>query len=243
MPANIFDNPSSVYNFRPVSTGLLMDPQPQIPNVPTAHAIRPLLPPPPPVVLPALLTDIFIDSFPRPVALTPLKPTRARIATRARIPTRARTPARARTPTRARALSSPLTTPETTPEPYCAEQSSKPIKRPSSANISDVKSIFARLYPNMEVEKQDAQYARFRSRLDQLTSIHLDSSLALSHQDEDCLKIVSEELAKNFPWLARCSGTWPVTVCLQSKLHNSAARNFEKNTRKMITSIKGLGKT
>jgi hypothetical protein len=190
-----------------------MDPQPQISDVPMAYTVCQLRPPPPPVVLPALLTDILFEPFPPPVALSPLKPTRARTPTRARIPTRTRNPPRARTPATLEVFSSssPLTTPETSPEPSNAKQNLKPIKRPSNANISDVKSIFARLYPDLEVDKQDAEYARFRvrslglslnpllltlhqNRLDQLTSLHLDSSLAFSHQDEESLTIINEEV-------------------------------------------------
>ncbi|KAJ7429404.1 hypothetical protein B0H11DRAFT_2265908 [Mycena galericulata] len=103
-----------------------------------------------------------------------------------------------------------------------------------------LKSIFAWIHPDLEAEKQDAQYLQFRNYLDKLTAIHLDSSLSLSHQDEDSLKIVIKDLVKEFPWLARCTKTWPVTVCLQGKLHNSAARNSEMDTRKLLTSIKGL---
>jgi hypothetical protein len=198
-----------------------MDPQPE--NLPTAYAIRQLLPPPPPVVLPTLLTDIFFESFPLPVALSPLKPTHARSPTRARSrsPTRARsrspTRARSRSPTRARSrgrtpatFSSPLTTPETTPEPSTAEQDLKSIKRPSNANISHVKSMFARLYPNLKADKQNEEYVRFRvsvklsskplllnrhqNCLDRLAAVHLDSSAALSHQDEESLTIVHEKV-------------------------------------------------
>ncbi|KAJ7880881.1 hypothetical protein B0H13DRAFT_1891626 [Mycena leptocephala] len=240
-----------------------MDPQPE--NLPTAYAVRQLLPPPPPVVLPTLLTDIFFESFPLPVALSPLKPTRARSPTRARIPTRARsrsptrarsrsptrarsrsrTRARSRSPTRARSaapFSSPLTTPETTPEPSTAEHDLKSIKRPSNANISHVKSMFARLYPNLKPDKQNEEYVRFRNRLNRLAAVHLDSSAALSHQDEESLTIVNDKLVKDFPWLARCAKTWPVAVCLQNKLHNSAARNSQKKTRKAISTLRGLGK-
>jgi hypothetical protein len=184
-----------------------MDPQPE--NLPTAYAIRQLLPPPPPVVLPTLLTDIFFELFPLPVALSPLKPTHVR----SRSPTRARS----RSPTRARSrgrtpatFSSPLTTPETTPEPSTAEQDLKSIKRPSNANISHVKSMFARLYPNLKADKQNEEYVRFRvsvklsskplllnrhqNCLDRLAAVHLDSSAALSHQDEESLTIVHEKV-------------------------------------------------
>ncbi|KAJ7907436.1 hypothetical protein B0H13DRAFT_1879588 [Mycena leptocephala] len=245
-----------------------MDPQPE--NLPTVYAVRQLLPPPPPVVLPTLPTDIFFESFPLPVALSPLKPARARSPTRARIPTRARsrsrsptharsrsrTHARSRSPTRARTrgptrawssrtpgpFSSLLTTPETTPEPSTAEQDLKSIKRPSNANISHVKSMFARLYPNLEADKQNEEYVRFRNRLDGLVAVHLDSSAALSHQDEESLTIVNDKLVKDFPWLARCAKTWPVAVCLQNKLHNSAAHNSQKKTRKAISTLRGFGK-
>ncbi|KAJ7893593.1 hypothetical protein B0H13DRAFT_1886299 [Mycena leptocephala] len=232
-----------------------MDPQPE--NLPTAYAVCQLLPPPPPVVLPTLLTDIFFELFPLPVALSPLKPTRARSPTCARIPTHARScsptharscsPTRARScsPTRSRTLapfSSPLMTPETTPEPSTAEQDLKSIKRPSNANISHVKSMLAQLYPNLKADKQNEEYVRFRNRLDRLAAVHLDSSAALSHQDEESLTIVHKKLVKDFPWLARCAKTWPVAVCLQNKLHNSAARNSQKKTWKAISTLRGFGK-
>ncbi|KAF8147656.1 hypothetical protein K438DRAFT_1989565 [Mycena galopus ATCC 62051] len=184
---------------------------------------------------------------PRSPAPPPAAPPRP-----ARTPARARTPTRARTPARPHHCASPdpdsplmslgspsVASPEATPEP---EQDFTPIKRPANTSISHVKSIFAELYPDCGGEEQDAQYVRFRNRLDQLTSIHLDSSLALSHQDKDCLKTVNDELVKGFPWLARCPNTWPVAVCLQGKLHNSAARSSEKTTRKLLTSLRGTGR-
>ncbi|KAJ7077628.1 hypothetical protein C8R44DRAFT_896226 [Mycena epipterygia] len=141
--------------FRRVSSWI---PNPKSPNVPTAHAIRPLLPPPRLSFSPALLTDIFIDSFPRPVALTPLKAYPA-LALLPHIlafrPALALLPALA-LPTRARALSSPLTTPENNSRALLCRAEFEAYQEAFQHNISDVKSIFARLYPNMEVEKQDA---------------------------------------------------------------------------------------
>ncbi|KAJ7896167.1 hypothetical protein B0H13DRAFT_2338494 [Mycena leptocephala] len=98
-----------------------------------------------------------------------------------------------------------------TPEPSTAEQDLKSIKRPSNANTSHVKSMFAWLYPNLKADKQNEEYVQFRNRLDRLAAVHLDSPAALSHQDEESLTIVHEKLVKDFPWLTRCVKTWPVT--------------------------------
>ncbi|KAJ7820382.1 hypothetical protein B0H13DRAFT_2377876 [Mycena leptocephala] len=96
----------------------------------------------------------------------------------------------------------PLTTPETTPEPSTAEHDLKSIKRPSNANIS-----------------HNEEYVRFRNRLNRLAAVHLDSSAALSHQDEESLTIVNDKLVKDFPWLARCAKTWPVAVYSEGNLN------------------------
>ncbi len=215
-PGNLFLNASKgLSNFpkyykylRPPSTRLPMDPQQQIPTVPTQYAVRPLLPPPPPVVLPLQLTDILLESFPPPIALTPLKPTRAGIPTRARArrartPALAHTPARDRTPARARPragtepLPSPLTTPEPTPEPSCAEQDTSPIKRPPNATISDVKSLFAKLYPDLEALKQDAHYTQFRVRPITIGSPSIHTYLP-------CVRIASIN-SRRSTWITR----WP----------------------------------
>lgn len=190
-----------------------MDPPSENPNVPARNAVRQLQPPPPPVVLPIVLTNLYIEpSSRRPIALTNLYPYRARKPARgqaphppalvrirtpgqahnpdqARTPPHPRTPARARTPDQAhnpdQALnldrgrsparadtsprrhplfsSSPLSSPECTPEPeQPVEQHEQPIKRPPNTSITHVKSIFARLYPELGTEQQSAKYAQFR---------------------------------------------------------------------------------
>ncbi|KAJ7665142.1 hypothetical protein DFH06DRAFT_1127504 [Mycena polygramma] len=191
--------------------------------IPTAYAARQLRPSPPPEVLPALLTNILFYRHPEPVALTPLKPTRARVPTRTRAHTPAGTRARLPTPGSARAH---------TP----ARTRARASQEPSNANIGHVKSIFNQLYPG----EGDAQYNRFRTRLDALAEVHLDNSRALSHQDEESLTIVNEQLVNAFPSLDRCVKTWPIAVCLQGKFHNSSARNKTKVRRKVVLGLKSI---
>ncbi|KAF8145073.1 hypothetical protein K438DRAFT_1782206, partial [Mycena galopus ATCC 62051] len=215
-----------------------MDPPPQIPNVRTKYAVRQLLPAPSAVVLPTLLTDIYSEplpvlaSLPAPALLPALASPPPRTPPPHPRPAPARTPARARTPTRARTppvLAPPLAaptalrrirtvfdesrialgaSPEATPEP---EQDFTPIKRPANTSISHVKSIFAELYPDCGGEEQDAH------------------SLALSHQDKDCLKTVNDELVKGFrglraaprPGPSRVTGPYETVMRLTRDSHTS----------------------
>lgn len=82
--------------------------------------------------------------------------------------------------------------------------------------------------------------------------------MALSNQDDEKLdkvynkvrlnysfKLVYLELTdlqttETFPWLAHYDKYWPVSVCLQGKLHNSTARALDKSARKAISIIAGV---
>ncbi len=48
------------------------------------------------------------------------------------------------------------------------------------------------------------------------------------------------QMTAKFPWLAHYHQYWPVSVCLQGKLHNSAARAIEKSTRKAASILAGV---
>ncbi|KAJ7914745.1 hypothetical protein B0H13DRAFT_2325066 [Mycena leptocephala] len=113
------------------------------------------------------------------------------------------------------------------------------ILRPSSANIQAVKSLFPDRYPHLTPQEQEQKYTDFRSRLDELCTQYLRPSVALSYQDKDELSKVYNKMTAKFPWLAHYDNYWPVSVCLQGKLHNSAARATEKSTRKVLNIIAG----
>ncbi|KAJ7448369.1 hypothetical protein FB451DRAFT_1411382 [Mycena latifolia] len=114
------------------------------------------------------------------------------------------------------------------------------IARPSAANIQTVKSLFTKLYPNSTQEEQEKEYTAFRANLDLLCKRYLLPSLALSHQDKDTVTKVHNKLTESFPWLAHYDNCWPVSVCLQNKLHNSAARAVDKSTRKAVSILAGV---
>ncbi|KAJ7106725.1 hypothetical protein C8R44DRAFT_885989 [Mycena epipterygia] len=117
---------------------------------------------------------------------------------------------------------------------------SNQISRPTAANIQTVKSLFEELYPDLAPEEQAKEYLAFRGHIDTLCTRYLRPSLALSHQDKDKLDKVYAKMTKTFQWLAEYELHWPVAVCLQSKLHNSAARSVDKSTRKVINAITGV---
>ena len=48
------------------------------------------------------------------------------------------------------------------------------------------------------------------------------------------------QMTEMFPWIAQYTRHWPVAVCLQGKLHNSAARAVEKSTKKVVDAIAGV---
>lgn len=48
------------------------------------------------------------------------------------------------------------------------------------------------------------------------------------------------QMAAKFPWLTSYHNYWPVAVCLQGKLHNSAARAVEKSNKKAVDIIQSV---
>ncbi|KAJ7851723.1 hypothetical protein B0H13DRAFT_1904971 [Mycena leptocephala] len=114
------------------------------------------------------------------------------------------------------------------------------ILRPSSANIQAVKLLFPDRYPHLTPQEQDKKYTDFRSHLDELCTQYLRPSVVLSYQDKDELSKVYNKMTAKFPWLTHYDNYWPVLVCLQRKLHNSAARTTEKSTRKVLNIIAGM---
>ncbi|KAJ7884031.1 hypothetical protein B0H13DRAFT_2343888 [Mycena leptocephala] len=91
----------------------------------------------------------------------------------------------------------------------------------------------------LDPQEQDKKYTDFRSRLDELCTQYLRPSVVLSYQDKDELSKVYNKMTAKFPWLAHYDNYWPVSVCLQGKLHNSAMRATEKSTRKVLNIIVG----
>ncbi|KAJ7469663.1 hypothetical protein FB451DRAFT_1176897 [Mycena latifolia] len=211
--------------------------------------------------LPRMLTDIDTSRTPTPppgpsraptpVRRAPVAPTPARRAP-APAPPRPPTPARTRRPTPDTRESS-LTPMESeddssddrspdAPSPKAEKQKSPSqlqVPRPSGANIHTVKSLFKELYPDLTEEEQETEYVNFRDVLNGLCARYLRASLALTHQDKDQVNKVYRKLTETFTWLAEYENHWPVAVCLQGKLHNSAARAVEKSTRKAINIIAG----
>ncbi|KAJ7302700.1 hypothetical protein DFH08DRAFT_826442 [Mycena albidolilacea] len=203
-------------------------------SAPTKHVVRPLLTAPCPVTLPVLLTNIIPEQFLLPCILMDIDPSRT--------PSPPPPPPRARTPAPAPRACTPAPVLPRRPTPDSRESSltsmasddearkpcsSNQIARPSAANIQTVKSLFREHYPNLTLEEQEKQYTDFRARLDQLCTLHLRPSLALSYQDKE--KVTQVHTKKN----------WPVMVCLQGKLHNSSAHAVEKSTRKVVNAIAG----
>ncbi|KAJ7089603.1 hypothetical protein C8R44DRAFT_751346 [Mycena epipterygia] len=242
---------------------------PQFTSAPTKYTVRPLLNAPCAVTLPLLLTNIIPEQFPFPRILTDITDTRTpspppairraptpapatRRAPTPAPPRRAPTPARASTPTRAPRHPSPdsrgssLTPMETDDENDSVSSftvkkpNSKQISRPSAANIQTIKSLFEDLYPDLVAEEQMKEYMAFRSHLDTLCARYLRPALALSHQDKAQVNKVNKKMTETFEWLAEYELHWPVAVCLQGKLHNSAARSVDKSTRKVINAITGV---
>jgi hypothetical protein len=85
----------------------------------------------------------------------------------------------------------------------------------------------------------------------------LRQSVALSYQEKEKLTqaytkvgyiihgmlsdiLTDRQMTETFPWIAKYARHWPVAVCLQGKLHNSAARAVEKSTKKVVNAIAGV---
>ncbi|KAF8147167.1 hypothetical protein K438DRAFT_1780252 [Mycena galopus ATCC 62051] len=224
---------------------------PQFTRTPTQYDVRPFFAAPCPVTLPIWLTNIIPEQFPLPRILmdvdtscTPTPPPRPE-----RVPT---PPYRAPTP------AAPHQTPKTRtplPRPKISNDSDG-ITRPSSANIQTVKLLFKDCYPHLMELEQDKQYADFRASLDCLCTQYLRPSVALSYQEKNKLTqvytkvghtihgmvflLTDSQMTDTFLWLAEYVRYWPVAVCLQGKLHNSAARAIEKSTKKVDNALAGV---
>ncbi|KAJ7836938.1 hypothetical protein B0H13DRAFT_1912793 [Mycena leptocephala] len=272
---------------------------PQFPSTPTKYVVRPLAPPPGPVVLPVLLTNIIHEQYPLPRLLTdidnsraatpPPGPHRAPTPPQRRAPTpgprraptpgprraptppqrRAPTPPQRRAPTpgprraptpgprraptpQRRASTASLSSRESSLTPMESDEddsddkntkSSLKISRPLSPNIQTVKSLFTHRYPDLSKEDQEKKYLEFRvkslyvlatNRVDELCARYLNPSSALKFQEPESLQKVYDKVTETFPWVVEYDKHWPVAVCLQSKLHNSAARSIEKSCRKVV---------
>ncbi|KAJ7191172.1 hypothetical protein GGX14DRAFT_407359 [Mycena pura] len=208
--------------------------------------------------VPRILTDIDDRRTPTP-------PPTPRPERRPASPYRAPTPARPRAPTPARPrqptppsrepspLSSPLSSPPPSPDGNNAAtenlSESDGIPKPTLANIRTVKALFEDCYPDLTKEEQDKKYTDFRvkyirtsidARLDRLCAQYLRPSVALSFPDKEKVTKVYDKMTETFPWIAQYTRHWPVAVCLQGKLHNSAARAVEKSTKKVVDAIAGV---
>ncbi|KAJ7489729.1 hypothetical protein B0H11DRAFT_2229752 [Mycena galericulata] len=222
---------------------------PQFTSAPTKHVVRPFLPAPCPVTLPVLLTNIIPEQFPLPRMLVDMDPRRTPSPPLGphRAPTpRAPTPAPQQRHFMPDSRESSLTPVES--EDSDAESSvstkkpngSTQITRPSGANIQTVKALFKDCYPHLTQLEQEKEYTDFRAHLDLLCTQHLCPSVVLTYQDKDARDKVYNKMTAKFPWLAHYHQYWPVSVCLQGKLHNSAARAIEKSTRKAASILAGV---
>ncbi|KAJ6600150.1 hypothetical protein B0H10DRAFT_2231022 [Mycena sp. CBHHK59/15] len=186
----------------------------------------------------------YPEQFPSPRILTDIDSNRT--PTPPPGPRRAPTPAPRRAPTPA-----PHCTPTPAPLPDSDDSDSdsdssrmakKPLNQiqwPSNANIQTVKLSFKDLYPNLTEREHDKEYMAFRTQLDALCTRYLRLSLALTHQDKNDVHKVYKKLTEIFEWLAEYDNFWPAAVCLQGKLHNSAARAVDKSTRKVFNALAG----
>ncbi|KAF8143948.1 hypothetical protein K438DRAFT_1783316 [Mycena galopus ATCC 62051] len=220
-------------------------------NAPTVSAVCSLQRVPEPVLLPLAQTPFYLPRYPTPLALSsfPSLPSINDVST----PTTSSGPAldspplaNGPTPTRAPARPVPATR-LPAPTPACAATPAHaPVPpRPPHAGVSHVVAIFALAYPEIDQQGREQEYTHFRSltvyqdRLDQLTTIHLDSSVALVYQDKADMKAVHDAMSKDFVWLERCPQNWPISVCLQVKLHNSARNATNKSNKKVIAMVSG----
>ncbi|KAJ7027204.1 hypothetical protein C8F04DRAFT_1180611 [Mycena alexandri] len=238
------------------------------PSSPTKYISRPLRPPPSPITLPIFLTNVYFDKLPLPRMLEDIDPRRTPSPPPAH--RRAPTPAPP-APTPAPPAPAPAPAPAPTPAPPRAptpgpsrrqpsaesresslspsegsdsgSQSSQKIVRPSGAKVQTVKALFKDVYPDLTEADQSKKYTDFRSRLDTLCAVHLSAGTPLSFQHQEDRDKVNDKMIAEYPWLAQYQNYWPVGVCLQGKLHNSAARAVEKSARKTIQLITATAPT
>ncbi|KAJ7033951.1 hypothetical protein C8F04DRAFT_1260446 [Mycena alexandri] len=214
---------------------MLLDIDPRTTPAPLPHQHAPTPPPHAPAPGPAP------PRAPTPAPAPPRAPTPAPPPPRAPAPAPAPAPtprSRRRTPdSRASSLTSTESSDSDSDSESSSNETSRRIARPSGANIQTVKDLFKALYPDSSEGDQGKKYTDFRSRLDLLCTQHLRPGVALSFQDEEKREKVYTKMTTEYPWLAQYQGCWPVAVCLQGKLHNSAARAIDKSTRKTIRLI------
>ncbi|KAJ6619633.1 hypothetical protein B0H10DRAFT_2216696 [Mycena sp. CBHHK59/15] len=222
---------------------------PQFPSIPTKHVVRPLLAAPCPVMLPLLLTNIIPEQFPFPQILTDIDASRT--PSPPPRPHRAPTPAPRRAPTSAPQSSlTPIQSDDSDSDSdsnsdsdssHTTKKQLNQIQRPSNTNIQTVKLLFKDLYPDLTEQEHEKEYTVFRTQLDALCTRYLRPSLALTHQDKNDVQKVYKKLTEIFVWLADYNNFWPAAVCLQGKLHNSAARAIDKTTKKVVNVLAGVG--
>ncbi|KAJ7727099.1 hypothetical protein B0H16DRAFT_1735366 [Mycena metata] len=230
----------------------------QFTSVPTKYVVRPLLAPPLPVTLPILLTNLTPQRFPAPRLLTNITSTRATTPLPPSPPPRApptppprastpRAPSRAPTPapqhrssvSRESSLSSLESEDDSADSSGTASGSSK-IPRPAGAKIQTVKDLFVARFPELDQEQRNAKYNDFRGRIDHLCGLYLRPTVALAYQAKEDADKVYDKMAAKFPWLTSYHNYWPVAVCSQGKLHNSAARAVEKSNKKAVDIIQSV---
>ncbi|KAJ6576188.1 hypothetical protein B0H10DRAFT_2236582 [Mycena sp. CBHHK59/15] len=221
---------------------------PRFTGVPTKHVVRPLLAAPSPVTLPVLLTNIIPEQFPLPRILTDIDSSRTPspppvLVAHLHPPVPVvRLPLHPHVDTDSRESSlTPMESDDNSSDSsLAAKKPNNKITRPSGANIQSVKSLFKERYPDLTTEEQDQRYTDFRTRLDELCARYLRPALALTYQDKDELNKVYKKMTNTLPWLAHYDSHWPVSVCLQTKLHNSASRAVDKSTRKAANMLAGV---
>ncbi|KAJ7700944.1 hypothetical protein B0H16DRAFT_1483724 [Mycena metata] len=208
----------------------------QFTSVPTKYVVRPLLAPPLLVMLPILLTNLTPQRFPAPRLLTNITSTRATTPSPPSPP-----PARATHPSPSRVYPSCTVSRTYTcaSAPLQPSGSSK-IPRPAGAKIQTVKDLFVARFPELDQEQRNAKYNDLRGRIDHLCGLYLRPTVALAYQAKEDADKVYDKMAAKFPWLTSYHNYWPVAVCLQGKLHNSAARAVEKSNKKAVDIIQSV---
>ncbi|KAJ7163651.1 hypothetical protein C8R46DRAFT_1036416 [Mycena filopes] len=202
--------------------------------------------------LPRMLIDIDPDRTPSPPpsvpgpppggpprAHTPAAAPRSRAPTPAPAPTRAQTPVQPRrdlTPQSRDSSLTPMEEDDNDGEENSSgiTESSKKITRPSGANIQSVKALLKLRHADLSETDQNQKYLDFRARLDTLCGQYLRPSVALTYQDKEQTQKVYDKMTSTYPWLAEYQSYWPAAICLQGKLHNSAARAIDKSSRKTL---------
>ncbi|KAJ7041336.1 hypothetical protein C8F04DRAFT_1253034 [Mycena alexandri] len=114
------------------------------------------------------------------------------------------------------------------------------ILRPAGGKIQTVKELFVDCFPELDQKQRNTKYNDFRSRIDHLCGLYLRPTVALAYQAKEDADKVYNKMATTFPWLTSYHNYWPVAVCLQGKLHNSAARAVERSNKKAVDIIQSV---